>query len=917
MESTTINGRLKAEDVKRQAAGRWPDILQTVCGLSPSQLNPRVHGPCPMCGGKDRFRAMDDVAETGGLLCNGCHNGDTTPRCGDGLSAVQWLRNVSFPESLAIVADALGMAPTSGPVEPVDIIAAVCRAKRMPLEAFKQFVPTAEKRGRNRADCARVPVWNENGETHSYFDLTLTGKGYLARGKGMSGMFFPGRLPQPGETWHIVEGVKDAAALIGLGFDAAGLPSSFMADKYAELFRGVNVVLVPDLDEPEQLGSQKTGGNLSGIAASVRVARLPGELLATNGDDVRDVLKRPNGEQLVRDAIQAAELWQPREGEPDTEDGRPEVVLTLNYGWGVDQVTGHLGNLGWESPWIPSAKRERLRLFHRGGVLVHVVVEQSEKPVPGGVVVPQGAARIRPLPVGQMPLRIADACRLLIEVETDEGIVQKSVPPSKWLIEGVSTRGDYSGDVRRLDAIITAPTLRPDGTILQAAGYDAQTGLLYIPGDSFPRVPQNPTIDDARQAAEMLLNVVADFEFESESDRAAWVALVLTYIGRPAIDGCTPFFAVTATTPGAGKSLAVDAGSEIAYGRPAARKPFSGKDEETQKAITATALEALPAVLMDNLDRPLGGAPLDAALTALTWSDRVLGFSKTTGDLPLKTVWSGTGNNVRYKGDFARRVLPIRLATSCERPEERTGFEHPNLLAWVRDNRPKLAVAALTILRAYVVAGRPEQPGGKWGSFDEWSDLVRGSIVWCGLADPLVTRETAKDDDASGAIIRGLIGGLLEMDENGDGLTARQIVKALEDDTKAASDGTKIEHFPAMREAVAECGTNKGRLDAKTLSYSLRKYRGRISNGWKIIGEQNRTGVICWKAKSATAGDAGDAGDSFSVPTHGKLCVTHNTHNTHMDSYRDGAKSSPASPASPAPAENVEPDIDYIAELFQ
>ena len=109
-------------------------------------------------------------------------------------------------------------------------------------------------------------------------------------------------------------------------------------------------------------------------------------------------------------------------------------------------------------------------------------------------------------------------------------------------------------------------------------------------------------------------------------------------------------------------------------------------------------------------------------------------------------------------------MLPIRLAAMQENPEERTDFEHGNLLAWVADsNRPRLAIAALTILRAYFVAGRPVQAGGVWGSYESWSALVRGSIVWAGLTDPLKTRETAKADDQSGAIVRGLIGGLLKL----------------------------------------------------------------------------------------------------------------------------------------------------------
>ena len=129
----------------------------------------------------------------------------------------------------------------------------------------------------------------------------------------MSGMFFPGRLPQPGETWILVEGVKDAAALIGLGFHAAGMPTCELADKYSRLFEGVNVVIVPDLDQPGQRGAQRTGGRLVGIAASVLVVRLPGEIRETNGDDVRDILRRPDGERLVRDAIDNAKPCVPSE----------------------------------------------------------------------------------------------------------------------------------------------------------------------------------------------------------------------------------------------------------------------------------------------------------------------------------------------------------------------------------------------------------------------------------------------------------------------------------------------------------------------------------------------------------------------------------------------------------------------------
>ncbi len=709
----------------------------------------------------------------------------------------------------------------------------------------------------------------------------------------MAGLFLPARLPQPGEIWLIVEGCKDAAALVGLGFNAAGLPTSNMNDKYSRLFSGVHVAVVPDLDTAGQAGAQLTGGRLEGVAATVRVVRLPGEIVASKGADVRDVLKRPDGERLVREAVEAAQPFERREGEPNPKDGRPEVFLTLNYGYAADQVTKYIGRLGWQSPWIPAAKRERVKLYQRGGILVHVVNENDAAKV-GGVDVSADTPRIRPLPAGQLPLRISDACQLQTEKTNEKGesnIV--NVPPSKWLIDGIYTRGDYGRDVRRLEGIIFSPTLRPDGTILQAAGYDEKTGLLYRPNDTFPRVADKPTKEDAKAASAELLGVVKDFPFVADADRSAWLALVLSQIGRTAVAGCVPLFGITSTCRGSGKSLLADAASLIAFGKPAARKTFTNDDNEQRKSITSIAIEAIPAVLLDNVATTLGGSSLDAAITAEVWSDRILGASQTTGELPLKTIWTATGNNIRYGSDLARRVLPVRLAPQVENPEERSDFEHANLLGWVRANRPRLAVAALTILRAYFAAGKPNQPNGTWGSFESWSDLIRGAIVWCGLADPLITRETAKEDDTSGAIVSGLVGGLLEVGDSGHGMTVRQIVDALNDSANAG-------RFPTMRDVVSETATAREKIDTAKLGRVFRRYKGSIANGWQIIGESGGGGVIRWNVNRIQGWGGGDSGDHLADHPTRKVCVSPPEHigDTH-DSYGNPGETSSLSPPSP------------------
>jgi hypothetical protein len=71
-----------------------------------------------------------------------------------------------------------------------------------------------------------------------------------------------------------------------------------------------------------------------------------------------------------------------------------------------------------------------------------------------------------------------------------------------------------------------------------------------------------------------------------------------------------------------------------------------------------------------------------------------------------KAVFSEERRNLSVKGDLARRVVPIALDPGVERPNERSGFRHADLLAWVREERARLVVAGLTVLAWYVREGR-------------------------------------------------------------------------------------------------------------------------------------------------------------------------------------------------------------------
>jgi hypothetical protein len=327
-------------DVQRlrgAAASRWPEIISHLGGID-LQLLDGKHHPCPRCGGIDRFRLLDPKA--GAVICNQCFKRGN----GDGLAALRWLQGWDFPTTLRHVAHYLGLNGHScDHHRNDDPIVAIAREKRVSTESLIAFGARTDQRG--KLQVVRVPVYDHQGEPHSYFDLAPGhGKGWFRTGKGSSGMFFPHesgevRLPQADEIWHVAEGVKDPAALHSLGYLAAGMPGAFMPARYARLFRGVRVVLVPDRDKAAEEGSRKTARCLYGVAASVRVVMLPAPFRESGGADVRDILALPDGEELLRQAIEDAQPWKPSDG-PDADkaqlvtnaikarspDGEPVVI---------------------------------------------------------------------------------------------------------------------------------------------------------------------------------------------------------------------------------------------------------------------------------------------------------------------------------------------------------------------------------------------------------------------------------------------------------------------------------------------------------------------------------------------------------------------------------------------------------------
>ena len=152
------------------------------------------------------------------------------------------------------------------------------------------------------------------------------------------------------------------------------------------------------------------------------------------------------------------------------------------------------------------------------------------------------------------------------------------------------------------------------------------------------------------------------------------------------------------------------------------------------------------------------------------------------------------------------------MESTDEYPEARGGFKYPRLRDHLRRRRNSLHSAALTILRGWVVAGRPLGNLPPWGSYESWSEVVRAAVVWAGLPDPALTRIALQSAADRNALAMGsLLRCLLRRDPDRQGLTASEIVEA-----------ARIDH--ELRGAVEDLA---GRLDTRSLGYSLRSFARR------------------------------------------------------------------------------------------
>jgi hypothetical protein len=186
---------------------------------------------------------------------------------------------------------------------------------------------------------------------------------------------------------------------------------------------------------------------------------------------------------------------------------------------------------------------------------------------------------------------------------------------------------------------------------------------------------------------------------------------------------------------------------------------------------------------------------------------------------------------------MTRRCITIHLSPQCEVPAART-FTRPDLVREVLRERGRYVSAALIVVRAWIVAGRPKTACKSLASFGDWSDLCRQPLLWLGCADPTTSVFAAMAEDPD----RETLNRLMEAWERCLG-TAPTMVRDLVKGSESFDDRDN-ELLEVLRDIAAERGQD---INRRRLGWWIRRHAGRIVEGRRIVRVAGNSSAEKWR----------------------------------------------------------------------
>lgn len=600
------------------------------------------------------------------------------------------------------------------------------------------------------------------------------------------------------------------------------------------MLAGRDVIIWPDADAAGLDAAHQIAEQLPHHGATVRVLAPP--VGVADGWDIGDAIKEKwDATRIMQflDAVPpvaAAPVAAPPA--PPKKTSRPAIQVQAGL---LDETATEA-----ETALIESG----MPIYQRGQSLVRPV--RSEVPASRGRMTV--AAGLAPINQSAMVDRLCQAATW----ERFDGRSKewrRIDPPTPVATTILSRVGDWR--FPPVAGVITTPTMRPDGSLLTAPGYDAATRLYHIVDDGIDlskHVPAKPTRADAEKALADLLHLLQNFPTVCETDVSVALSGIISPVVRGAL-GVVPMHAFRASTAGTGKSYLADVISSVSTSRPCPVVSVAQSEEETEKRIAALLLSAFPIICLDNVNGELGGDLLCQAIERPIVQIRPLGSSDII-EIESRSCIIATGNALRVRGDMTRRTLLCNLDAGVERPELRAFDFDP--LEEVQGDRGRYVGAAITIVMAYAAAGSPDKVRAL-GSFREWSDTVRSALMWLGCADPCASMEEAREDDPELSELTELLSAWRDEFGTIGAFTTSDLIEKISVRLPPQNEHDREGpyEFPTMREVILRIATGRNGPDSRKLATVLRAKEGRIAQGLRLRKAGKAHGnIVTWQVGS-------------------------------------------------------------------
>lgn len=392
-----------------------------------------------------------------------------------------------------------------------------------------------------------------------------------------------------------------------------------------------------------------------------------------------------------------------------------------------------------------------------------------------------------------------------------------------------------------INGLVRQPYLRSDGSIMKLADYDLESGMFGVFDTRRFLIPDSPSRTDAESALAVLNEVLGEFCFANEVDRSAALSAILTATIRTNLSKA-PMMHVRAHTVGSGKSYLCELITAFATPQKGTPTSFPADDEECRKLLLAELLRAPAVIEFDNLTSDiLPHKSLCTALTSEFMSGRILGLSKTV-TVSTRTLFVSSGNNVAPIKDMTRRCISINLNPEIEIPAART-YKRPNLIAEVLQERERYVSAALTIIRAWIVAGKPKAECRALAGFGDWSDLCRQSLLWLGCCDPAVSIFEAITEEPD----REQLGRLLTAWRSVFGKTPAMIRDAVSKSTYQGNGNKEL------AEILHDIADDRGEINRHRLGRWIKRHAGQIVDSLRFVRCTGNTSAERWRIESVSS----------------------------------------------------------------